>query len=93
MSEGALLDLWRHALITVVAVAAPFLIAALVVGLVTSLIQAATQLQESVLSFVPKIVAVALVIVLAGPWVLGRLTRFTGGAVARTADVGRVAGR
>jgi flagellar biosynthetic protein FliQ len=72
-----LLDLWRNALSTVALVAAPFIIAALAVGLVTSFIQAATQLSENVLSFVPKIVAVGLVLALAGPWVVRKLTENT----------------
>lgn len=72
-----LFDVWRNALVTMAAVAAPFLLSALAVGLATALIQAATRMQENVLSFVPKIIAVLLVMSLAGPWMLGRLTRYT----------------
>jgi len=75
-----ILDLWRNALQTVALVAAPFLLVALAVGLVTSIIQAATQLTENVLTFVPKIVAMGLVLALAGPWVVQKLTEHTAGS-------------
>jgi flagellar biosynthetic protein FliQ len=50
--------------------AAPLLLVALVVGLVVSLFQAATQINESTLSFIPKLLAIALTLVIAGPWML-----------------------
>jgi flagellar biosynthesis protein FliQ len=84
MPAGAILDLWREALTTVLVVAAPFLISALAVGLVTALLQAATQLQENALSFIPKLVVVGVVMAVAGPWVLARLVHFTQ-VVAQTA--------
>ena len=77
MSTGSLLDLWRSALTVTVEVAAPFLVACLVVGLLVSIIQTATQLQESVLTFVPKLGAALLVIALAGHWALDKLSKFT----------------
>lgn len=76
MSESELLDLWRTALISVGTLAAPFVLTALAVGLVASLIQAATQLSESALSFVPKIAAIGVVLTLAGPWLLHELTGY-----------------
>jgi flagellar biosynthetic protein FliQ len=77
MHDVLVYDLWRGALMTIVTVAAPFVILALVVGLTMSIVQAATQLQENVLSFVPKVVALAATLTLAGPWALDRLTHFT----------------
>jgi flagellar biosynthesis protein FliQ len=77
MSPDALLDLWRNALITIVAVSAPFLIAGLVVGLAVAVIQTATQLQETILTFVPKLAAALIVIALAGHWMVDKLGRFT----------------
>lgn len=50
--------------------AAPLLLVALVVGLVVSLFQAATQINESTLSFIPKLLAIAVTLVIAGPWML-----------------------
>jgi flagellar biosynthetic protein FliQ len=77
VSPDALLDLWRTALTVVVAVSAPFLIAGLAVGLTVAVLQTATQLQESILTFVPKLAAALIVIALAGHWMLDKLGRFT----------------
>lgn len=77
MSPDSLLDLWRTALVVVVEVSAPFLITGLVVGLAIAVIQTATQLQESVLTFAPKLAAALIVIALSGHWMLDRLGRFT----------------
>lgn len=88
-----ILDLLRGALATAAEVAAPFLVLALTVGLVTALIQAATQLQENVLSFVPKIVALGLCLALAGPWALERLERFGVATMDTLVSIGREAGR
>ena len=57
-------------------VAAPLLIATLVVGLVVSILQATTQIQEMTLSYVPKLFVAALVIIALGPWMMGRITQF-----------------
>jgi flagellar biosynthetic protein FliQ len=80
------LDLWQRALTVLAAVAAPFLVAALVVGLAIALIQTATQLQESVLSFVPKLAAALLVLALAGHWAFERLTTFASTSIGLAAD-------
>lgn len=56
---------------------APLLLTALVVGLVVGLFQAATQINEQTLSFIPKLIAMAAVIVFTGPWMLGLLTDYT----------------
>lgn len=58
-------------------VSLPILGVSLVVGLLVSIFQAVTQLQEATLSFIPKILAVVLVVVLAGPWMLNSLLSFT----------------
>lgn len=67
----------QSALWTGLMVGAPVLIAALGVGLVISLLQAVTQVQETTLSFLPKLLAVAGVLVLLGPWMLRELIDFT----------------
>lgn len=77
MSSAALLDLWRNALMVTAVVSAPFLIVGLAVGLVVAVIQTATQLQESILTFVPKLAAAMVVLALAGNWMLDKLGRFT----------------
>jgi flagellar biosynthetic protein FliQ len=77
VSPESLLDLFRSALSVTIAVSAPFLIAGLAVGLAVAVIQTATQLQESVLTFVPKLAAALLVLAFAGHWALDKLGRFT----------------
>ena len=65
-----------HALYTLMAVAAPVLAAALVVGIVVSVFQAATQINEATLTFVPKLLAVIAVMGLAGPWMVTTLVEY-----------------
>ena len=77
MSDATILDLWREALIVIVSISTPFLLTGLAIGLFVAVIQTATQLQESILSFVPKLAAALLVIAFAGHWALEKLNRFT----------------
>ena len=77
MTPDSLLDLWRSALLVVVEVSAPFLLVGLAVGLAIAVVQTATQLQESILTFVPKLAAALIVIALTGHWMIDRLGRFT----------------
>jgi len=77
VSPEQILDLWRNALTVIAEVSAPFLISCLAVGLAVAIVQTATQLQESVLTFVPKLAAALVVIALAGHWCLDRLAKFT----------------
>ncbi len=91
MTADQVLDLWRSALSVIVEVSAPFLIAALGVGLAVSIVQTATQLQESTLSFVPKLGAALVVVALSGHWCLDKLGKFT--TEAFTAHVDRANAR
>jgi len=77
VTPDSLLDLWRSALLVVVEVSAPFLLVGLAVGLAIAVVQTATQLQESILTFVPKLAAALIVIALTGHWMIDRLGRFT----------------
>lgn len=86
-------ELLYQALVTTAMVAAPFLVVGIAVGIAVALLQAATQVHEAALSFVPKVVATALVFTLAGPWLLERLATFGVGAFTKIAEVGRNAGR
>jgi flagellar biosynthetic protein FliQ len=70
MTEIAALDIGRHALLTGLQLSAPLLIASLVTGVLVSILLAATQVQEFTLTFVPKIVAVAVAGFVFGPWML-----------------------
>lgn len=76
MEAQAVLTLAQQAMFTLLAVAAPVLGTVLVVGLVISLFQALTQINEATLSFVPKLVAAVAVLVLVGPWMLTTLVEF-----------------
>ena len=77
MNHGDVLKLAQDAIKTVLAVSAPMLIFSLLVGLIVSIIQAVTQIQEATLAFVPKIVAVLLSLIIFGPWILKVITQFT----------------
>ena len=74
--DPALLTLGREALLLVLTISAPPLLAALVVGLAAGVLQAATQVQEQTLGTVPRLAAVLIALVGAGPWIGARLTRF-----------------
>lgn len=67
----------REALYLAILVSAPALIAAVLVGVVVGIVQTVTQLQESTLSFVPKMAAVLLVLAVLGPWMASEIVRFT----------------
>lgn len=77
MTQDMLLSLGREALLLMVLASLPPVAASLVVGFLSSLFQATTQIQESTLSVVPKLGAAVGALVLAGPWISGQLLRFT----------------
>lgn len=70
MTPESVMAMGRHAMEITLMVAAPMLLAALIIGLIVSIFQAATQINEQTLSFIPKLVGVFVVIVIAGPWIL-----------------------
>ncbi len=71
------MNLAYQAMLVALTLGAPMLLTALLVGLLVSLFQAATQINEMTLSFIPKILAVFAVLVIAGPFLLGLITDFT----------------
>ncbi len=77
MGIGELTSLMRGGILEVLLLAAPLLITALVVGLVVSIIQATTSIQEQTLTFVPKIVAIMFVLALLGGWMFSSLGDYT----------------
>ena len=77
MNELVIMTIVKKALITGVTVGGPTLIISLVVGLIISIFQATTQIQEQTLTFVPKLIAIILVLVLGGPWMLNKLVMLT----------------
>ena len=76
MNPGTVMEIGRQAIEVTLLVSAPMLLTALVVGLIISIFQAATQLNEATLQFVPKLVAMLLVLLLAGPWMLQYLVDY-----------------
>lgn len=76
MNPNDVMTVGQQALLVGGMVAAPMLVAALVVGFAVSIIQAATQINEQTLSFIPKLIAVFVSVVIAGPWMLSMLTDF-----------------
>ncbi len=77
MNEGLVFDIFSRAIELVLTASAPMLIAALIVGLIISIFQATTQIQEQTLAFVPKIIVIFLVLLVAGPWIITSLVDFT----------------
>ncbi|MBI1989991.1 MAG: flagellar biosynthesis protein FliQ [Betaproteobacteria bacterium] len=71
MSPESVMTLGRQAVEIAFLVSAPLLLAALATGLVVSIFQAATQINEMTLSFIPKLLAMFAVVILAGPWMIG----------------------
>ena len=77
MSQSLVIGIIKDAIVTALEIGAPIIIAALLIGLVISIIQATTQIQEQTLTFVPKLIGAAIVGVLCGSWMLQTLMSFT----------------
>ncbi|MBS5786955.1 MAG: flagellar biosynthesis protein FliQ [Clostridioides difficile] len=77
MSELIIMSIVKKSLFTAVMIAAPVLIASLVIGLIISIFQATTQIQEQTLTFVPKLIGILLIIAVLGGWMLRTLSTFT----------------
>ncbi len=77
MNENLILLLGQDALKTTAMVASPMLVSALVIGLIISILQAITQINESTLTFIPKMAVVAIVLVVAAPWMIDVMSSYT----------------
>jgi flagellar biosynthetic protein FliQ len=77
MSDGVVVSLAQDALMTAILVSAPILIVSLAIGLVISLFQAMTQINEVTLTFVPKILGVFAIVAVMGPWMVGTMVSYT----------------
>ncbi len=77
MTQGDLLAIGKEAVMTALMIAAPFLVVSLVIGLIVSVFQAATQIHEQNIVFVPKIIVTGLILVLLGSWMLNIMIRYT----------------
>lgn len=76
MTPSTVIEIGRHAMEITLLVSAPLFLAALITGLVISIFQAATSINEATLSFVPKVVAIFVTLILAGPWMITLLTDY-----------------
>ncbi|MEX2010099.1 MAG: flagellar biosynthesis protein FliQ [Dongiaceae bacterium] len=88
MNEADVLGIAREAIIVMIQIGAPVMLLALVVGLVVSLVQALTQIQELTLTFIPKILAIFGSLLLFMPFMLATLSGFTERLMARIAGGG-----
>jgi flagellar biosynthesis protein FliQ len=77
MNEDMIINLSSSTLKTIALVSSPMLLGALVIGILVSVFQAITQINEATLTFIPKMIVVTLIIMLAGPWMLDTLKGFT----------------
>jgi flagellar biosynthesis protein FliQ len=76
MTPESVMTLGRHAMEVTLMVAAPLLLVSLIIGLVVSIFQAATQINESTLSFIPKLVGIFVALIVAGPWMISVMTDY-----------------
>ena len=76
MTEEVIIDIFTQTLVLIIKVSAPMLLVSLVVGLVISILQTITSIQEQTLTFVPKLLAIFLTLMLAGNWVLTMLKEY-----------------
>jgi flagellar biosynthetic protein FliQ len=71
------MEIFADAFMTAFTISAPMLLISVLVGLVIAILQAATQIHEQTLTFVPKLIAIGLVLLLTGPWMISQLNDFT----------------
>lgn len=76
MTEAVIIDIFTQMLVLIIKVSAPMLLVSLVVGLIISILQTITSIQEQTLTFVPKLLAIFLTLMLAGNWILTTLKEF-----------------
>jgi flagellar biosynthesis protein FliQ len=76
MSQDTVINLATQAMVLALKIAGPILVLGLIIGLLVSIFQAVTSIQEQSLSFIPKIIGVAVLIVVLGPWMLGQMVDY-----------------
>ena len=77
MTEELIVRLGQDAIRTTSLIAAPMLLGALVIGLIISVMQAVTQINEATLTFIPKMIVIFVVVIVAGPWMLDVMSNYT----------------
>lgn len=90
MSEELIIKLGQETLKTIALLSGPLLLSALVVGLMVSVFQAITQINEATLTFIPKMVVVGLVLLLAAPWMMDVMNQFTVQLFENLSDMVRI---
>ncbi len=88
MNPELAIDIFKTTVVFALYIVAPFLVLTLVIGLVTSLIQSVTSLQEQTLTFVPKLLGLSALILILTPWLLRSLSEFTITIVSRMGTMG-----
>ena len=88
MTIGFAVQLLRGGVLQTLLIAAPLLLIGMVVGLIISIIQATTSIQEQTLTFVPKIAAILGALILLGPWIMSSMVQFTVRLFARIPELG-----
>lgn len=88
MNENFVVGLGQQVILLVIELTGPILVAGLVVGLLVSVFQATTQLQEQTLSYIPKIIVAIVVLVLMGPWMLQQILSFTANVLGNLQQYG-----
>lgn len=89
MSEEIVMSLGSEAIKTIIYLAGPMLVAAMVIGIMVSVMQAITQINEATLTFIPKMIAVILVLVVMAPWMLDVLASYTSQIINSSAEMVR----
>ena len=89
MTEEVVMSLGSEAIKTIIYLAGPMLLAAMTIGIVVSVLQAITQINESTLTFIPKMVAVVLVLVVMAPWMLEVLQTYTSQVISSAGELVR----
>ncbi len=87
MTEDIVISIGNEAILTMVYLAGPLLLAALAIGLVVSVLQAITQINESTLTFIPKMLAIIIVIAVMGPWMLKVMQQYTINIIQSSAEM------
>lgn len=87
MTIEFVVDICRKAVQTSLMIASPMLLAGMIVGLIVSIFQATTQINEQTLTFIPKIVAVFLTLLFLTPWIIQTITSFAGGIFSGIANL------
>jgi flagellar biosynthetic protein FliQ len=89
MNPELAIDFFKSTVVFALYTVAPFLILTLIIGLITSLIQSVTSLQEQTLTFVPKLIGLSALILILTPWLLRSLTEFTITIITRMGSMGQ----